>query len=118
MKFTVSKSVMSTALALIMLTVPAYADPGVMVGLSLNFGAGKQQLGATAKLLSSDQPEEVVAATGVTYVFEDHSIGFDAGLGYTFDGGVVTLSYDFTHESPQISVGFGNIKEPERHSVC
>jgi hypothetical protein len=118
LKFKFKKIVGATALYLISMTVPAYADPAIMFGLSYNFGSGAPRFGATTKLLSSDEPNEVVAAAGVTYFFDDNSIGWDAGLGYTFDGGVVTLSYDFTHQEPQISVGLGDIKEPVRHTVC
>ena len=118
MMFSAAKVVCATALSLIMVTVPAYAGPAIMFGLSYNFGSGTPRFGATTKVLSSDESNEVVAAAGVTYFFDDNSFGWDAGLGYTFDGAAVTFSYDFTHRAPQISVGLGNIKEPVRHSVC
>lgn len=113
MKFSKKSLACATGLAFIISNVPAYADPTVMFGLALNFGASGTKIGATAKVLSSNEPNEVVAAAGVSYFFDDGSIGTDAGLGYTFDGGAVTLTYDFSHGSPQISGGVANIE-----SVC
>lgn len=117
MNFSFKKIVCATAMYLIISTVPTYADTGIIFGLSYNFGSGTPKLGATAKLLSSDASDEVVAAAGVSYFFDDKSIGWDIGLGYTFVGGALTVSYDFAHKAPQISVGFGDIKEPVRHSI-
>lgn len=110
----------ATALAIIFLQVPAYAEPSVMLGLAINFGGGESRLGATAKVLTDNEPDKVVGAGGVTYFFDDKSFGFDAGLGYTFDGGAVTLTYDFTNQSPQISAGLADIKPRPRpiETVC
>jgi hypothetical protein len=107
----------ATALALILLKVPAYADPTVMLGLSLNFGGGESKLGATAKLLSNDAPNEFVGAAGITYFFDDGSVGLDAGLGYTFDNSAVTFTYDFLNESPQLSAGWADIAQPRPKSI-
>lgn len=103
----------STALVTILLTSPVLADPAVMVGLSVNFGGGeKPAMGLTGKILSSDQPEEVVGAAGATYFFDGYW-GLDAGIGYTFDNSAVTLTYDFLNSRPQLSVGWADIE-----SVC
>jgi hypothetical protein len=117
MNFSLKKLVSGTAIFLIMSTVPIYADTGFVFGFSYNFGSGAPKLGATAKVLSSDASDEVVAAAGVSYFFDDKSLGWDVGLGYTFVGGAVIASYDLTHKAPQLSVGFGEIREPERHRV-
>ncbi|MEI6797599.1 MAG: hypothetical protein WCO04_00090 [Pseudomonadota bacterium] len=111
------KILSATALYLILSTVPVYAAPGIVIGFSYNFGTETPKLGVTTKVLSSDELDDVVAAAGVTYFFDDNSIGWDAGLGYTFDGGAATLSYDFRHKSPQFSLGFGDIHAPERHNI-
>ena len=110
----------ATALIMIFTQVPAYAEPAVMVGLALNFGGGESRLGATAKVLSNNEPDKFVGASGVTYFFDDKSFGFDAGLGYTFDGGAVTLTYDFTNQSPQIAAGLADIKPRPKpiETVC
>jgi hypothetical protein len=105
-------------MSLILSQVPAYAEPTVMLGLSLNFGGGDTKFGVTSKLLSDDEIDKTVGAVGLTYFFDDRSVGFDAGLGYTLDGGAVTLTYDFTNGSPQLSAGVANTKEPVIHTVC
>jgi hypothetical protein len=103
----------STALLTLFLSCPAFADPTVMVGISLNFGGGeKPAWGVTGKILSSDRPDEVVGAAGTTYFFDGYW-GLDAGIGYTFDDGAVTLTYDFLNSRPQISAGWADIE-----SVC
>lgn len=105
-------SLSTTALVTTLLAAPAVADPTYMLGLALNFGGGETQLGVTAKILSDNRPEEVVAAAGVTYFF-DGTFGADVGVGYTFDDGAVTLGYDFLNRSPQIAAGWADIA-----SVC
>jgi hypothetical protein len=111
-----TKMAAATAIILVLTQVPAFADPAVMLGLSLNFGGDESKLGATAKILSDNRPEEVVGAAGVTYFFDDGSVGLDAGIGYTFKGGAATFTYDFLNQSPQLSIGLANIKEI--NSVC
>lgn len=107
----------ATALSFILGTVPAYADPAFMVGLAMNFGGGASKAGITGKVLSSNIANEFVGAAGMTYFFSDQSVGFDAGVGYTFDGSSVTFTYDFTNNQPQIAVGASNTKE-KINSVC
>lgn len=103
----------STALVTVLLSCPTYADPTVMLGVSINFGGGeKPAMGLTAKVLSSDRPDEVVGAAGATYFFDGYW-GLDAGVGYTFDNSAVTLTYDFLNSRPQFSAGWADIE-----SVC
>ena len=103
----------STALMTLFLSCPSFADPTAMVGISVNFGGGeKPAWGITGKILSNDQPDEVVGAAGATWFFEGYW-GLDAGIGYTFDEGAATLTYDFLNERPQFSVGWADID-----SVC
>jgi hypothetical protein len=116
MAFKNIKTAAATAVVLVLSQVPAYAESSVMLGLSLNFGGGESKLGATAKILSDNRPKKVVGAAGVTYFFDDGSIGLDAGIGYTFKGGATTFTYDFLNQSPQLSIGLANIKEIK--SVC
>ncbi len=103
----------TTALAMLLMACPTYADPTVMVGISMNFGGGeKPALGLTGKVLSSDRADEVVGVAGATYFFDGYW-GLDAGVGYTFDDGAVTLTYDFLNKRPQLSAGWADIS-----SVC
>ena len=106
--FPIKKVVCATSMLLLLSQVPAYAEPGVMLGLSLNFGGGESRLGATAKVLSDNRSNEFVGAAGVTYFFDNSGIGLDAGIGRTFDGGAITFTYDFVNKSPQLSAGFIN----------
>ena len=118
MKFKIKPIGCATALFLVMSQVPAYSEPALMVGLAFNFGGGESKIGATAKILSDDQADQVVGAAGGTYFFDDRSLAFDAGLGVTFDGGAITLTYDFMNESPQLSLGAVNTKDPVVNTVC
>lgn len=120
MTFNTNAKAASTAIFLIFSQVPAYAETTVMLGLALNFGSGEPRVGATAKVLTDNDPDKLVGASGVTYFFDDKSFGFDVGLGYTFDGGAVTLTYDFTNQSPQISGGLAGIKPKPRQieTIC
>ncbi|MDB4221872.1 hypothetical protein N9809_07350 [Amylibacter sp.] len=107
------KLLYTSALALVLSSTQVASKPSLMLGLAFNFGGDKDiRLGLTAKLLSSDQPNEIVGALGASY-FLDDSFGLDAGLGYTFDNSAISLTYDFINERPQISAGFANIE-----SIC
>ena len=116
--FRVNTVSMATAIALILSQVPAYAEPALMLGLSLNFGGGRSKVGVTSKVLSGNEPDQVVGAAGITYFFDDTGIAFDAGVGYTLDGGAITFTYDFTNGSPQVSVGSVDTKDPVIQTVC
>ena len=118
MSFRVQSSVMATALFLILSRVPAYAEPSLMLGFALNFGGGATKFGVTSKVLSDNQTDQLVGVAGITYFFDDKSVAFDAGVGYTLDGSAITLTYDFTNGSPQISAGAVNTKDPVINTVC
>ena len=118
MGFRLKSSAMATALFLILSRVPAYAEPSLMLGFALNFGGGATRLGVTSKVLSDNQTDQVVGVAGVTYFFDDKSVAFDAGVGYTLHDSAITLTYDFTNSSPQLSAGAANTKEPVINTVC
>lgn len=105
------KLLMTTAMASVMMTSVALAEGTVMLGLSVNFGAGKDpSVGVTAKVLSDNKRDSVVGAAGVSYFFDNGGyFGVDAGLGYTFTQGAAVLSYDFLNKRPQLSAGWANI---------
>jgi hypothetical protein len=102
---------MTTALASVMMASVALAEGTLMLGLSMNFGAGKDtSLGVTAKVLSDNKRNSLVGAAGVSYFFENGGyFGADAGLGYTFSRGAAVLSYDFLNKRPQLSAGWADI---------
>ena len=100
----------SSALLTLLLACPSYAEPAIMLGISMNFGGGDAPvLGVTGKVLSSNRPDELVGAVGATYFF-DNNWGLDAGIGYTFDHSAVTLTYDFMNKRPQLSAGWAHTK--------
>ena len=83
---------------------PAYAEPGVMIGISHNFGGST---GVTLKLLSTREKNKAALAAGITYFpwTSGSPWGADVGLGYTFDRGALALSYDWLNEQFQLSLG-------------
>ncbi len=101
----------TTALVSAMIGSAAFAEGTLMLGLSVNFGGGKDAAyGVTAKLLSSNVRDSIVGAAGVTYFMDNGGyFGADAGLGYTFDHSALVLSYDFLNNRPQVSAGWANI---------
>ncbi len=118
MTFRFKPLVMGTALFLLFSRVPAYAEPSLMLGFALNFGGGATRLGVTSKVLSDNESDQVVGVAGITYFFDDKSVAFDAGVGYTLDGSAITLTYDFSNGSPQLSAGAVNTKDPVINTVC
>ena len=87
----------------------AHAEPGVMIGISHNFGGST---GITLKLLSTREKNRAALAAGVSYFpwTEGGAWGADVGLGYTFHQGAVSLGYDWINSQVQLSAGFANTK--------
>ncbi len=87
-------------------------DPSFFVGLSWTFGAGGAgQAGISAKVLSSNKPDSLVATAGVTLNF-DGSFGCDIGAGLNDDDATLTLSYDICQKAPQVGLGVAT-NDPE-----
>lgn len=101
---------LTVAALMALATTSVHADPTAFVGLSYNF---EDKIGITAKVLSNDKKDKVVAALGATfYLDSQNSFGMDASAGYTFDDAAVLLGYDFLLESPVISAGWADIDCP------
>lgn len=102
------KTLALTALLLAMST-GVQADPGVMLGLSHNFGGAT---GITLKLLSTDRKDRVAAALGLSYFpgQESRAFGLDTSLGYTLQRGAVTLGYDWLNGQVQLGLGVANTR--------
>ena len=88
---------------------PAYAEPGVMFGMSHNFGGST---GVTFKVLSTDRKERVAAALGLSYfpTQEPRAWGVDTSMGYTLHRGALTLGYDWLNEQMQLGLGVANTR--------
>jgi hypothetical protein len=100
----------STALLAIMLATPAYSEPVLGLGIPFSWGGGAPgQVGISARLLSDNRAERLIASGGVTYFFGG-GIGADLGVGYNFQGGISTgLGYDFLNNRPLFSLSAANI---------
>lgn len=89
----------------------AQADTGVMIGVAYNFSgqASLNNLGFTAKILTSDKEDKWVAALGATlYPWSAQMFGVDVSGGYNFEDSAVLIGYDFLKGAPQISGGWAN----------
>lgn len=94
----------------------AQADAGVMLGVAYNFGgqASLNNLGFTAKVLSSNEEDKWVAALGATlYPWSDKLLGIDLSGGYNFQNSAVLIGYDFLKGQPQISGGWSNTDDKD-----
>lgn len=93
-------------------------EPTFFLGLTWSLGGGNissalpgsSNVGVTLKYLSTNEPDTLAAAIGLTY-FLDGSIGCDAGVGLNHNSASLGVSYDFCRQLPQISLG--GIKKPE-----
>ena len=87
----------------------ARAEPGVMLGVSHNFGG---DTGFTVKLLSTDRRDKLAAAVGVSYFpwAATQPWGFDTSVGYTFRRGALTVGYDWLNGQFQLGLGAANTK--------
>lgn len=103
----------TTAMLSLLATNAALADPAIMMGLSVNFGVGGELApGVTAKVLSSDEQDQAVAAAGVSYFpGAANPLGFDISAGYNFNEGSALIGYDLLHTQFQASGGWVNTTE-------
>jgi hypothetical protein len=89
----------------------AQTDTGVMVGVAYNFSgqASLNDLGLTAKILTSDKENKWVAAFGATvYPWSPQMFGVDISGGYNIEDSTVLIGYDFLKGAAQISGGWAN----------
>ncbi|GAA6207848.1 hypothetical protein NBRC116601_11410 [Cognatishimia sp. WU-CL00825] len=102
-------------------------DPTFFAGFTWTFGGqssassvasagsdGSNGLGFTLKVLSTNEPNTLAGALGVTYYF-DGTFGCDAGAAYNHGVSSLTLTYDFCRGEPQI--GLGVIREPSSTTI-
>lgn len=102
--------VSTSALALLCGTM-AQADPAIMLGGSVRFGAGKQpEFGISGRILSNNQADEAALGAGVSYYPGSGSFGADAFVGWVFDHGVIGVGYDFSSRSPIASLGWVDVE--------
>jgi len=85
----------------------AMASPGLMFGISYNFGG---TFGITVKALTSNKQHRGVGEVGLSYfpTAPGSKFGVDAGAGYNFHNGSVTLGWDFLNSKVQLGAGYVN----------
>jgi endosialidase-like protein len=113
----VKKLLSTTALLSFIAMGPAAADPGVMVGISYDFGhtLGFPGLGLTAKLTSSDRAHHFIAGGGVSFFpFAADKFGIDGSVGYNFDQGALMAGVDVLNLAPQVSGGWADTHRRRR----
>jgi hypothetical protein len=113
----VKKLLWTTAFLSLVAIGPAAADPGVMVGISYDFGhtLGFPGLGVTAKLTSSDRAHHFIAGGGVSFFpFAADKFGLDGSVGYNFDQGALMAGVDVLNLAPQVSGGWADTHRRRR----
>jgi len=84
----------------------AHAEPAAYVGLSYTFGG---EIGISAKVLSENEEDNVVAAVGASYYpFSQNKFGLDVGAGYAFDNAAALIGWDFLQHRIQGSIGWAD----------
>jgi len=91
-------------------------DPTFFAGLTWSFGAGSESaasgsnpFGFSVRYLSTNKPDTLAGAIGLTYYF-DGSFGCDIGGALNNGGASLTVGYDFCRNAPVF--GLGAIKKP------
>ena len=103
---------LTTTLAFLAGLSPALADPTLMLGGSVTFGANQTpNFGVTARLLENDRVNESTLGAGLSYYFGTGQIGVDVFAGYLFDNGVFGFGYDLVQGSAIASLGLVNTQD-------
>lgn len=101
-----------TTLAFVAGLSPAFADPALMLGGTVTFGANQTPtFGVTARLLENDRVNESTLGAGLSYYFSTGQIGVDVFAGYLFDHGVFGFGYDLVQGSAIASLGLVNTQD-------
>lgn len=91
-------------------------DPTFFIGFTWAIGNGggsgetSSNLGFGIKYLSTNEPDTLAGAVGLTYYF-DGTFGCDIGAAFNQGQGSLALTYDFCRNQPQLSIGA--IEEPD-----
>lgn len=93
---------------------PVDYDPTIMVGVAYNLnGKGSlDNLGFTAKVISSNKENKWVGALGATfYPWSAKQFGVDLSLGRNFENSSALIGYDFLKKEPLLGAGWANTKD-------
>jgi hypothetical protein len=95
----------STLLFLAGLT-PALADPTMMLGGTVTFGANTSpSFGVTVRLLENNRVNESTLGAGLSYYLGSGQIGVDVFAGFLFEKGVFGFGYDLVQGKVIASLG-------------
>ncbi len=86
----------------------AIASPGILFGLSYNFGGS---VGLSLKVLSTNKENHGALAVGTSYYPLTKKFGLDTGVAYLTKDAAVSLGWDFLGNKPQVGVGYVNTKK-------
>ena len=89
-------------------------SPTLMLGLTYRFGGSnpKDNLGLTAKLLSSNEANNLVVGGGMSvYPTAKEKVGIDIGIGINGTNVTAIAGYDLLARTPQISAGWAHTAE-------
>ncbi len=86
----------------------AIANPGILFGLSYNFGGS---VGLSLKVLSTNKEHHGALAVGTSYYPLTKKFGLDAGAAYLTKDAAVSLDWDFLNNTPQVGVGYINTQK-------
>ena len=101
-------------LAALLTSTTAYADSAAYIGISYTFDG---EVGLSAKILSDDEEDSVVAAVGATYYpFSQNKFGLDIGAGYVFDDAAALIGWDFLQNRVQGSIGWADTENDKNNT--
>lgn len=95
------------------LVEPVDYDPTIMVGVAYNLNgkASLDNLGFTAKVISSNKENKWVGALGATfYPWSAKQFGVDLSVGRNFENSSALVGYDFLKNEPLLGAGWANTK--------
>ncbi|WP_201352500.1 hypothetical protein [Hydrogenimonas urashimensis] len=101
-----------TAVCLLSAATFCFAGPAGMFGVSYTWGGsiGNGEVGLSAKVISDNKEDKVIAAAGVSYYpwAPVNKFGADVSAGYLFDGVALTAGWDFIQSDWQVAAGYVN----------
>lgn len=102
---------LATTLVFLAGASPVLADPALMLGGTVTFGANHNpDFGLTARLLENNRANESSLGAGVTYYLYTGQIGVDVFAGYLLEGAAFGFGYDLVQGAPVISLGLVDTK--------
>lgn len=112
------KKLLATSVLMATLSTPALADPTVGVGFNITFGGGTVNPGVGVRVFSDDEPDEMVGALGVDYMFRSRSVRGSLGAAYLWENGYVELNggYDFGRQVFEFGASAGGVNTNEKSS--